>query len=131
MARPKKLDPLDDGHKFNRETALKLRTENKLTYSEIGATLGVTKQAVHLALAPLLKDIEVVKEFQDKRADILSNKQRILLTALDEAKVQRMSGRDLVIAAGVLYDKERLERGQSTVNLAGVFSAAMEGEADK
>ena len=118
MARPKKLTATDDGLKFNRETALKLKVENKLSYAEIGATLGVSKQSVHQVIAPLLKDIEAAEEYKTKRADILANKQRILLTALDEAKIQNMSGRDLAIAAGVLFDKERLERGQSTGNIS-------------
>ena len=39
---------------------------------------------------------------------------------------EKASLRDKVISAGVLFDKERLERGQSTVNLASIYSQALE-----
>jgi len=38
--------------------------------------------------------------------------------SLTEADIKKMSARDRVLAFGILYDKERLERGQSTENIA-------------
>ena len=60
--------------------------------------------------------------YVDHRADILSNTQLRLLANLDDAKMQQMTGKDLVVSAAVLYDKERLERGMSTANLASLTS---------
>ena len=40
--------------------------------------------------------------------------------------IKKASPRDKAIIFGTLYDKERLERGQSTVNLASIYSQALE-----
>lgn len=122
----KKIDNLDRRIKLDKEEALHLKLDHGLTYQEIAEMSGTTKQAVHQAIAPLIGNMKEVEEFKGKRADIFANKQKELLLALDDAKVKNMAGRDLVVAAGILFDKERLERGQSTVNLASIYSRALE-----
>ena len=94
-------------------TALDLRTNHKLTFQEIAKLQGVPKQAIQQRLKPLLPTPET-KVYQDNRADILSEAQLQLLIQLDPARLKKMSARDAVISFGILYDKERLERGQST-----------------
>ena len=46
--------------------------------------------------------------------------------ALSDDDIKKASARDKAIVFGTLYDKERLERGQSTVNLASIYSQALE-----
>lgn len=48
------------------------------------------------------------------------------LQALTAEDIKKASPRDKAIIFGTLYDKERLERGQSTVNLASIYSRALE-----
>ena len=49
-----------------------------------------------------------------------------VLASFVASDLEKASLRDKVISAGVLFDKERLERGQSTVNLASIYSQALE-----
>ena len=61
------------------------------------------------------KDLEAYKH---NRADILAMKQAEMTSSITDEKLKKANMRDLVWSFGVLYDKERLERGQSTGNLA-------------
>ena len=52
--------------------------------------------------------------------------QEKVLASITASDLEKASLRDKVISVGVLFDKERLERGQSTVNLASIYSQALE-----
>lgn len=135
MARPAKIQKrLPDGYapaeggKINLRQAIDLRCKG-LSYQEIADYFGVRKQSVHEALQPYGIEMDGSLEvFKEKRADILAGRQMDCLKALTVEDIQKASARDKAIIFGTLYDKERLERGQSTVNLAGVFSKAMESD---
>ena len=101
--------------------ALDLRVNHKLPYSQIADIQGTSKQAVHRAIKDLLPPADI-KVFQDNRADILSGLQAKLLSHVDEARLKKAPVGSLVLAACQLYDKERLERGMSTANLASLTS---------
>ncbi len=102
--------------------AIDLKYNHHCSYKEIAAIQGVSPQAIHQKIKDLLP-IPETQVYVDHRADILSNIQLKLLRNLDEAKINKMSGKDLVVSAAVLYDKERLERGQSTVNMITFHSS--------
>jgi hypothetical protein len=93
--------------------AIDLKYNHHLSYDQIAKIQGVSPQAIHQKVKDLLP-IPETKVFQNHRADILSNLQLKLLSNLDDKRIKGMHGRDLVVSAGILYDKERLERGQST-----------------
>ena len=106
-------------------TALDLRLNHHLSYAQIGAIQGISKQAVHQRIKDLLP-IPETKVWQDHRADILAHLQLKLLSFIDDEKLKRTPVGSLVLAACQLYDKERLERGQSTANHAISISIAEE-----
>ncbi len=58
--------------------------------------------------------------YKSMRADIFAEKQRQWLMMSNTPKLIRDSKaqRDLATCIGILYDKERLERGQSTSNIS-------------
>ena len=97
--------------------ALKLKIDHHLSYSQIAAIQGVTKQAIHQRIKNLLP-IPETEIYKNHRADILANLQLKLLSHLDEARLKKASAYQLVGSAGLLYDKERIERGLSTANLS-------------
>jgi predicted DNA-binding protein YlxM (UPF0122 family) len=101
--------------------ALDLRLNHNLTYADIGDIFNTSKQAVHQKIKHLIPTKEA-KTFRDNRADILSQKQLDLLAELDHEKIKTMSGKDLVVSAAVLYDKERLERNLTTNNVMSVLA---------
>lgn len=107
--------------KVDKSKALNLRLTNKLSYSKIAELQGVSPQAIHSAIKHLLPT-DAIKSYQENRADILSSYQIKLLQQLDEDRLKKMPAGSAVLAACQLYDKERLERGQSTANIAANHS---------
>jgi predicted transcriptional regulator len=95
------------------EYLLDLRKKN-LTYEEIGKLCGITKQAVHERVSDAQPGLVRLESFKTHRGDVLANIQMMIANTLDEDEIKKMAARDKVLAFGVLYDKERLETGQST-----------------
>ena len=106
-----------------------VRRNPQLTTREIGALNGVS----HVAVVNLFKRHGIEKaridEYKTNRADFLAGLQEKVLQSITVSDLEKASLRDKVISAGVLFDKERLERGQSTVNLASIYSQALESRA--
>lgn len=63
-------------------------------------------------------EIELTKKYVNHRVEILANFQRKILNAITDAKIEKAPLDRLVWSASVLYDKERLELGKSTHNIA-------------
>lgn len=100
--------------------ALALKTENGLSYQQIADVTGVPKSTIHAALQDLLPS-EDTKTFQDNRAAILSNLQIKLIQQLDDERLKKMPAASAILAMCQLYDKERLEVGKTTSNIAQVI----------
>jgi predicted DNA-binding protein YlxM (UPF0122 family) len=111
-------EPISQADKSRR---LKLKLENGLSYSEIAAIEGVSPQAIHSSIKDLLPT-EETKTFQEHRADILAEIQRKLITCIDDKLAKSLVERRGLVDFGILFDKERLERGQSTQNLATIHA---------
>lgn len=91
---------------------------------EVAEIVGCSKTTVVEVLAKYGIRHNEVEEFKTNRADILAGKTQELIQALDADKIKTMPGRDLLVGIGILTDKERLERGQSTANVASLHSIA-------
>lgn len=63
-----------------------------------------------------------VNDYKQHRADILAGLQSRLIESITQADIQKAPVGSRVLAAAQLYDKERLERGQSTANIAANHS---------
>jgi hypothetical protein len=99
--------------KVDKEMAIKLRDQHGLTYNQIGAIQGCTDSAVHkaikgLQLSPLLPT------YKEHKADILASKQADILAHVDSDVITAMSGLQALTGFAILFDKERVERGQAT-----------------
>ncbi len=91
------------------EAIIELRKKN-LSTVQIATLLGCTPHNIQIRL----KDVELVKDFVSNRSTIFSHPHRIILNSITSADIKKANLRDKIISAGVLYDKERLETGQST-----------------
>lgn len=114
--------------KLDLERVAELRIKNGLSHREIGKMLGVDSSTVCRALKRLgleSDDIDHTKCFKTYRADILASRQLQILENLTDEKLAKASARDLAIVFGTLYDKERLERGESTQNTS-IFQHVIE-----
>ena len=103
--------------KIDTAQAINLRLNHNLSYNRIAKIQGVTTQAVHQRLRQFLPTAET-DLYKSNRADILANAQLKILTQLDQPRLKKAGLRDLVVSAGIHYDKERLERGLSSQNVS-------------
>jgi hypothetical protein len=103
------------------EKLLKWRKQG-LSYEEIGNMVGRSKQAVHQRLQPYKDAIENLPAFKENRADIFAIHQQRLLNSLTDDDIKRIPPGSRFTGVGILYDKERLERGESTANVSVLSS---------
>jgi len=103
--------------KVDTAQAINLRLNHNLSYNRIAKIQGVTTQAVHQRLKQFLPT-EETEIYKNNRADILANTQLKIITQIDSPRLKKAGLRDLVVSAGILYDKERLERGLSSQNVS-------------
>ena len=96
--------------KIDKKKALTLKVQNGLSYADIGKIQGVTGQAVQQAIGHMLP-VDSTRAYIQGRADILARVQELLLSSLTQDKLNSMSGKDIAVAFGILYDKEKVERG--------------------
>lgn len=88
--------------------------DNNHTTHTIAKMFDCSHQAVSGAIKRHAGRLQRVENFKKNRADLFAEKQHELLSGLDRAAVKKMAPAAAVVALGILFDKERLERGQST-----------------
>lgn len=113
LVKPGKIDDLVKFKKY---------FEVGLTHEEIADIFGVSREAVTVRAKKL--GLERIKmdplEFKGRMEyEMLSRMQKIL-GAMTSDKVDRASLSQLIMAFGILYDKVRLQRGESTQNIAAL-----------
>ena len=101
--------------------AYRLRLQG-LSFGEISKLTGHAKSSIHQALTHLeafLPSPLQQQAFEQARPSLLTASEEVLLASLtDPATIEKASLRDRAVSFGIVYDKRRLEQGQSTSNLA-------------
>ncbi|MHC4560720.1 MAG: hypothetical protein ACYS80_25860 [Planctomycetota bacterium] len=87
-----------------------------LSFQEIADLMGVTADGVSKAMKRMKVERGEVDYFKEHRADIMALYQKRILYSLTDADIEKIPPGSRMTAFGILYDKERLERGQSTSN---------------
>ncbi len=109
--------------KIDVQKALQLRLKG-VSYEDIGKQFGVSRAAVYQRLKPVIPENNVdLETFKQNRADLLAAKQKIILESMTQEQIDKIPPGSRPTAFGILYDKERLERGQSTENVIVVDPA--------
>ena len=88
-----------------------------LTLSEISKILGCSKSNIYYHLEKVSEDVDALPVFKKHRADLLAMKGRELYNSLDAEAIAKASLSQRVVAFGILTDKERMERGETTHNI--------------
>lgn len=88
-----------------------------LTTREIGAIANCSHVNVVNTLQRYGIDHGQLQDFKAHRADVIAGLQHRLLVSVTDADIQKAPLGSRILAAAQLYDKERLERGQSTSNI--------------
>lgn len=114
------LIPIDDckGLEYNNESVLLLALRG-MTNTQIAERFGVTQQTISERLLRLgIKrsefSVNIVQAFIKKKPDLLAFKQKQILDAMSIEKIEKAPLNVLGPAFGILYDKERIERGLPT-----------------
>ncbi len=105
--------------------ALKLRLSNRLSYAQIGHMLGAGETAIRRGLSQLeaLLDIPgLVSAYKDNEAEVIDSARMLAIQAVgeqlsDPVRRKKLDISRLTMLFGVLFDKQRLIRGQSTANI--------------
>lgn len=88
-----------------------------MAYTDIAKLIGRSKQAVWQRLQPIEESLEALPDFKSCRADLLALHQQRLLSSLTGDDIKKASAYQRVGMFSLLYDKERLERGETTQNI--------------
>lgn len=128
---PQDERPQRSARKLDRKAALDQQARG-LSNKEIAHLQGVATSTVRRFMERMAPEQAAVEEFKSGRADVLAriqgkslDLQERILDSMNDGVVDALTPHQksgllhsLNAQAGTLYDKERLERGQSTSNLA-------------
>ena len=107
--------------KVDKRKALDLRLNHGLSTGEIAKMQGVSRQAICSALQGLISNKDEFERLRKSMPDVLSGTALTMLerynslTAEEQKDLVRRRG---MVDFGILYDKHRVETGQSVVNIA-------------
>ena len=101
-------------YKVNKEIALSMALQGK-TVTEIAEHFQVSLPAISQLLKADRDNIEGYKAFKSSPDTIYEFKEYQLLNNLNPAKIEKMSGYQIVGSAGLIRDKVRTERSQATL----------------
>lgn len=113
------------------EAILTLTTTTPATQTEIAESVNTSPQHVNQTLKRFGIEPNAVESFKQHRADILAGMQEKLLNSIEMVEIKSARDqKDSITGFGILYDKERLERGQATsfeahIDLTGKLQEAL------
>ena len=105
---------------FPTSKIIELRNK-QLSYTQIAKIAGVSKQAIQQRMKPYAKAIDNIDAIKSQRAAMLTlvtNSWLEVYLSLSHEEKKKMVLRRGMVDYGILYDKMRLETGQSTSNVA-------------
>ena len=89
-----------------------------LSNTQIAKVLGCDHSNISRRLRPLIQTIDHTHKYRKNRALLLAYEQQRIRQAITDADIAKASLRDKVLSIAILFDKERLESGLSTQNIA-------------
>ena len=98
--------------------------------TEIARLLNCNHANIHRRLARAAAELSEAKDYREHRADYFSVLQLRALKQVTSSALKKQSAAQNATIAAILYDKERLERGQSTSNIAYADLSANEQALD-
>ena len=96
------------------QAILTLATTTPATPTEIAAAVDSARSLVYRVCERYGIDLNASNEYRKHRADVLAGLQERILQTVDKATIEKASLMQRAATLGILYDKERLERGEAT-----------------
>ncbi len=111
--RPRRKDA-----KVNVKKALELRLKG-VSQADIARHFNCSRSAVTQALAPYRDlPLDQLDAWKSHKGDLLEAYQVALLQSLTPSDIKSMAPASRITAAAILFDKARLQRGESTNNIS-------------
>jgi len=96
-----------------------------LSFNAIGKDIGRDPKTVKATMQkPDM--VEKVEEKKVELADMYETLSRRMVDSITDADITKINAYQRTVASGIATDKARLLRGQSTINLAAIYSRALE-----
>ncbi|MGA3279896.1 MAG: hypothetical protein ABSD50_02800 [Smithella sp.] len=112
--------PTNHARQIDIGEAIQLRLINRLTFQQIAYKYGVTRQSIQQrikAFIDILGDPEISKAYEENRAKVMTNIERVLAgEMLDKKKLKKATTGNIAYAIDKIHNVIRLERNQSTGN---------------
>ena len=105
----------------DKKVAVKSLVDAGMSYQKVSEIVGVANGSITNIVREFESNREIVEYYKKNRADLLAYDQIKYRSHITEEKLEKASARDLEIMRGVCYDKERLEKGQSTENVSVII----------
>lgn len=102
--------------------------KTNLTHDEIAEMVGLDRSTISKMLKRFNVHKEELETFRGEKADAMAVVQREILNNVTVEEIKKAPLQVKMMAFGVLFDKERLERGQSSANIDIRAIAALEAE---
>lgn len=115
-----------------KRTIIEVAEQNpNLTHDQIATLEDVSRSTVTKILLGYGIDKQEVEDFKQHRADIFGGLQKRILKSITDDDIKKAPVGSRILAVAQLYDKERLERGQSTENVSLLVGAIQDLQARK
>lgn len=109
--------------KVNVKAAIKARLAGQ-TYSQIAAAQGVDTSRIFRHIKPLMSAFphaDQLHEYQEKQAEVFDAVATGIVSSISNQDLEKATLQQKVTSIGILTDKARLIRGQSTNNTMSVL----------
>lgn len=118
-------------NRLDLSACLKDRYHHRLTYQQIADKYGVSKPAVFERLKGFIEkmgDSEELQGFQDVEDKIQAAIKQRYSSHLLNVDIDKLGAKDAAIVYSCIYDKHRLQTGQSTNNQSVFFTIVAESD---
>jgi len=115
--------PLSVRKSIPKNDIIALRTAG-LSHRQIAKALGCSKSNITKRLKQYEQEITGLKIYKEHRADIFALEQKRYIDSVTDKDIKKAPVAARMTAMGILFDKERLERGESTENIAHIHKVA-------
>lgn len=102
------------------ETLIDLAETKKLSHAQIAKITGCSAANVTQRLQRA--GVTTLGNYKQNRADILAVAGKQILASITDEDIKKATLNQKVVSYGILYDKERLERGESTSNTISIVA---------
>ena len=101
-----------------KKAVVKALADSGMPYRKIQEIIPVSLGQISNIIKEFESNRKLVEYYKKNRADLLTFDQMVYRSHITEEKLEKASARDLELMRAVAFDKERLQRGESTDNVS-------------